>query len=780
MKTGIHNSGGIKLWQRLLLVVLVGAVPLFIVSLALIKVIYGDALDFTLQERRCVAFQRPLEQLLDLLPRHQAAARQATAGDASANTRMAELQREIDLAIKALAANYRGDMGRKLKFTDADLASRKRDHARLPVLLAHWQRITNDGPAVTASGDVTGKAMDSVRAMIVHTGDLSNLILDSDLDSYYMMDATLNVIPRTQQRLSDIILQVGQWLRNRSVASQQFSIALMSSRLRTEDQERVINDAQIALNEDRNFHGISESLQKSLPPALENYTNSNQMFIAALDRINAGQQVSVEEFETAGWKARAACLNLWQVGAGELDRLLEKRQSAIGSQRLRAHSVIIVTLALAAIAMGWIIRGLLNSHYAEMIAVQEELRSKEARLRAMGDNLPESMIYQVVREHDGSMRFQYVSAGVERLHGLPVEAVLRDSTLLYRQITDEDRPRVRAAHDVSEKTMGVFNVIARMRRADGEVRWLHLDSAPRRLPDGRVIWDGVETDVTERKRAEEELRRLNRALKTFSHCNQVLVHATTERDLLSEICRVIVESGGYRTTWVGFVEHDEQKTIRPVAYAGTDGGDPQELNLTWADTERGQGLNGTAIRTGQAVVCHDLADEPTVAPWRAEVIRRGLRSALVLPLRSEQEVFGSLSIYSTETDAFDDAEIRLLTELADDLAYGIQALRALDQRQSAEGEVRRLLNEAEKSRSALLSILEDQKQTEEALRSSEDRFRSALQHSPIGMALVAPEGRWLEVNPALCQIFGYSREELLATDFQTLTHREDLPSLRAD
>jgi len=60
------------------------------------------------------------------------------------------------------------------------------------------------------------------------------------------------------------------------------------------------------------------------------------------------------------------------------------------------------------------------------------------------------------------------------------------------------------------------------------------------------------------------------------------------------------------------------------------------------------------------------------------------------------------------------------------------------------------------------------------LRFNEERFRSALQHSGIGMAIVAPDGRWLEVNPALCAIVGYSREELLATDFQSLTHPDDL------
>ncbi|HEY3861916.1 MAG TPA: PAS domain S-box protein [Verrucomicrobiae bacterium] len=65
---------------------------------------------------------------------------------------------------------------------------------------------------------------------------------------------------------------------------------------------------------------------------------------------------------------------------------------------------------------------------------------------------------------------------------------------------------------------------------------------------------------------------------------------------------------------------------------------------------------------------------------------------------------------------------------------------------------------------------------EEALRLSQDKFRSAMQHSPIGMAVVGPDGRWLEVNPALCKIVGYTRGELLVTDFQSITHPDDRES----
>ena len=102
----------------------------------------------------------------------------------------------------------------------------------------------------------------------------------------------------------------------------------------------------------------------------------------------------------------------------------------------------------------------------------------------------------------------------------------------------------------------------------------------------------------ERKRAEEKLARLNRTLQTLYRCNQALVCATEEYELLGSVCRILVEIGGLRMAWVGYRELDEGKTIRPVAQAGFENGYLERINATWADTERGRGPTGIAVRTG--------------------------------------------------------------------------------------------------------------------------------------------------------------------------------------
>ncbi|MFA5191847.1 MAG: MASE1 domain-containing protein, partial [Verrucomicrobiia bacterium] len=136
--------------------------------------------------------------------------------------------------------------------------------------------------------------------------------------------------------------------------------------------------------------------------------------------------------------------------------------------------------------------------------------------------------------------------------------------------------------------------------------------------------------IEERKHANEELCKLNRAQRTISECNQALIHATDETTLLNRVCRLVTDIGGYRLAWVGFAEQDADKTVRPVAQAGFEEGYLETLQITWADTERGRGPTGTAIRTGQPCTANAILTNPNFAPWRAEALKRGYASSLVL------------------------------------------------------------------------------------------------------------------------------------------------------
>ena len=200
----------------------------------------------------------------------------------------------------------------------------------------------------------------------------------------------------------------------------------------------------------------------------------------------------------------------------------------------------------------------------------------------------------------------------------------------------------------------------------------------------------------ERYQDETQLRRLNRTNRALSRCNVALIRATDESTLLQQICDLVIEEAGYRLCWVGFAEHDEAKSIRPVAQAGCDAGYLDTLHLTWADTERGRGPTGTCIRTCQPVLSKHIATDPTMLPWRAEALKRGYASSVAIPLSADAEAFGAISIYAPEPEAFGPEEVKLLTELADDLAFGITTLRTRLERARA----RVALRETEKREEA--------------------------------------------------------------------------------
>ncbi|MCX6899746.1 MAG: PAS domain S-box protein [Verrucomicrobia bacterium] len=245
--------------------------------------------------------------------------------------------------------------------------------------------------------------------------------------------------------------------------------------------------------------------------------------------------------------------------------------------------------------------------------------------------------------------------------------------------------KARAGYEQVYREGAVRDYPLELRNRDGRLISVLYNASVYRDEKGGVV--GVfaaARDITARKRAEEELRRVNRALRMLSDSNQTLIRTTDEATLLNEICRIVVEVGGYRMAWVGFAEHDEAKTVRPVAQAGFESGYLESVNLTWADDERGRGPGGIAIRSGQPCVVRSIPDDPAFAPWREDAIRRGYQSMIALPLSSENQTFGALGIYAAEVEAFDAREVEILKELAGDLAFGIVALRTRAERELAE------------------------------------------------------------------------------------------------
>jgi hypothetical protein len=229
----------------------------------------------------------------------------------------------------------------------------------------------------------------------------------------------------------------------------------------------------------------------------------------------------------------------------------------------------------------------------------------------------------------------------------------------------------------------------------------------------------VAREITDFKKAEEELRMVHRALVTLSSCGRAITHAQSEKELLTNVCCVIVKKGGYSLAWVGYAEYDENKTIRPVGQWGYEAGYLEKVNITWReDAERGRGPSGTAFRTGTTTVIRDTLSDPRFTPWRDEASKRGYSSVIGIPLADDKG-----------------GRCGVITIYAANLAYGIMALRARNERAIAEQDLRKTRDELElrvqertKELSLANEILEreisERRKMEKDLRASYEKLKS--------------------------------------------------------
>jgi len=249
-----------------------------------------------------------------------------------------------------------------------------------------------------------------------------------------------------------------------------------------------------------------------------------------------------------------------------------------------------------------------------------------------------------------------------------------------------------------------------------------------------------------RQRAEAQLARVLRARSVMAECNHALVHATDEPELLREMCRILVQSGGYVQAWIGFATGNPKRPVRIGAHAGFGDSEPMGSQSSWDANGRYCGPMGDVISSGQPVLARHVmtADHPSWDRQRAQEL--GYQSAYLMPLVVEGRVIGAISIHAGEPDAFDEEEIRLVGELADDLAFGITALRTRVAREYAERQ----------------------------LRASERRYRETFNQAAVGITRVDLHGVLTDANQKFCDMLGYAVEEVIGKPVRDITHPDDV------
>ena len=377
-----------------------------------------------------------------------------------------------------------------------------------------------------------------------------------------------------------------------------------------------------------------------------------------------------------------------------------------------------------------------SSDDADQLHREETAGFNREYIASHGQDAPLHMLRMLVRNSgdvivvlDERAQLIYANPAAERILGFQTADEV--SPDIFDLIHPDDREAAALAflRDISEP--GTHPpAVYRIQTASGDWRFLEI-VATNCLEDPAVR--GVVLNARDITVAEN----LFQALRTFGQANQVLVHAGDERALIDDACRTIVEVGGYASAWVAFVDHGEERLVKPVGSFGNVK-HLDEIAIYWADDERGQGPAGIAVRTGEVQIVDDITQTRMPSSSQQSLARHGLNSCCVLPLKLRGEVIGILTIFAVSPHLFDPPEVELFGELAAALAYGIGRLRDAV-----------------------------------SLAVSEERFRSLASASPIGILEIDESGAMLYANPRICEISGVETSVLAGTGWQRLIHAED-------
>jgi len=249
-------------------------------------------------------------------------------------------------------------------------------------------------------------------------------------------------------------------------------------------------------------------------------------------------------------------------------------------------------------------------------------------------------------------------------------------------------------------------------------------------------------DISERKRSEEEISRLNRVYAVLSRVNEAIVRINDPLKLYQEVCRIVVQDGLFKMAWIGLIDPATLK-VNAVASYGDDGGYLNYITIYAKDVPEGRGPTGRAIVEQRHVVSPDIAHDPIMLPWRDKALAHGFLSSSAFPLCSGATVIGALTAYAGTPRFFTQEEISLMSALADDISFAIESMENIRTRQHAE----------------------------EQLQESVAEIRDLYNNAPCGYHSLDKDGVIVQINDIELSWLGYERSEVVGkkkiSDFYT-------------
>ena len=293
----------------------------------------------------------------------------------------------------------------------------------------------------------------------------------------------------------------------------------------------------------------------------------------------------------------------------------------------------------------------------------------------LGSLLEQSVAGFYILDGDGAIAF--INARFAELCGYSREEMIGRPFIDY--VADDEVAQRRGTFaDVLAGKISAPQIVGWFKRKTGEGAALLTQSTVARY-EGKPALIGIAVDVTDRHTAARGLARANHALQILGEASVRFVHARDEGQLLQEMCDFALATGGYTLAWVGRAEPD--KSVRPLARTGNIAA-LDRFDVRWDDSDRAQGPTGTAIRTGSITIIR--AGDARLQPWMEQTRERPDRAVIALPLVDDGGVFGSLTLASADPQAFGPDEVAVLEQLANNIAYGMSALRNREALRAAE------------------------------------------------------------------------------------------------
>ena len=328
--------------------------------------------------------------------------------------------------------------------------------------------------------------------------------------------------------------------------------------------------------------------------------------------------------------------------------------------------------------------------FRRVVAAEAALRVSEERYASLTEVSPVGVF-----QADEQGELLYVNQRWSEIAGMDAKLALGKGWL--SGVHPEDIEMVTRTWGQAIAAPQPLSMEFRFRHADGGIAWVYAQTLIMHNRNGSVSSHiGTLTDITEQKLATHALQARNRALKTLSTGNHALVHASTEDELLDRMCRAAVLNGGYRLVWVGLTQDGKPPLMHAAQYAA-DPGYIQPGGLIWEDQALDHSPVGLALGRGETQICQDIAAATQYTGWREQALLHGGAACLCLPLNSSYQVpLGVLVIYAAASGAFNQDEIALLTEMSEDLAFGLTTLRIRTERDLAVAEQQHFLDKLQR------------------------------------------------------------------------------------